>query len=418
MSNSIINIYFCFPYQGVGGVSLLFLRCAEYLQNLGLAQCHLIDFADGFMALNKNNKNILLDIYEDDKINVYIPEDSIVVFQSMTPWSIPSRISFHKSTRVFFWNCHPFNLVPLLPGLRRQMQHNKVFSKLVLSTVLRGYRNKIRKFIEIIVQTNALVFMDNTNLQTTEQNLQLKILDPVFVPIPIEKYNGDQLIINNRDLSNKLRVTWVGRIVDFKFYTLHRALIELNRLRPLLGLSIEITIVGTGDYKESLVSAVQKLSNIKCTFLDHIPPQDLNRFLIKNTDILIAMGTSALEGASLGVPTLLLDVAYAPVSADYVFSWLHERKGYTLGEIVTAEHFISKNQTMYNCIRELTENFNRISELSRSYTYINHDLDRVIDKLLQAISSSTCTYGELINSGYLRRGFLYSLFTKIRKKVL
>ena len=38
-----------------------------------------------------------------------------------------------------------------------------------------------------------------------------------------------------------------------------------------------------------------------------MPEEDsLNRFLLNETDILFAMGTSALEGAKLGVPTVLL----------------------------------------------------------------------------------------------------------------
>lgn len=412
-----LTIYFCFPYRGVGGVSLLFLRVADYLQCNGLAQCHLVDYADGFMARHISNSGVHLELYEDEGATVPIPNGAIAVFQSMTPWSIFPGIRPDAGARIFFWNCYPFNLVPFLPGLRRQMQHSDVLSRLVLGTLLRGYRNKIRKLIALLLSKRALVFMDTTNLQTTERYLGVTVSDPVFVPIPVQGNSSNQLVATQRDFSRQLRVVWVGRVVDFKFYTLHRALIELNRLQPSLGLSVTVTIVGSGDYREQLEAEATKLANLECTFIDHIPPQDLDDFVVQNADLLIAMGTSALDGARLGVPTLLLDVAHAPVSADYVFAWLYERKGFTLGDVVCAEHFVPGNDSLTQRIRELIDDFPRVSAMSRNYTQQNHDLAHVAGKLLQAISSSNCTYGDLNDAGLLGRGFLYSIFTKIRKKV-
>ncbi|MBC7037566.1 hypothetical protein G6O47_23990, partial [Salmonella enterica subsp. enterica serovar Enteritidis] len=42
------RLYFCFPYHGVGGVSLLFLRVGEALARAGLADVTLVDYADGY----------------------------------------------------------------------------------------------------------------------------------------------------------------------------------------------------------------------------------------------------------------------------------------------------------------------------------------------------------------------------------
>lgn len=413
-----MEIYFCFPYRGVGGVSLLFLRIAEYLQRNGFAQCHLIDYADGFMARHVSDLGVQLELYEDEGATVSIPNGAIAVFQSMTPWSIFPGVRPDLGAHIFFWNCYPFNLVPFLPGLRRQMQHSERLSRLVLGTLLRGYRNKIRKLIALLLSKNSLVFMDTTNLQTTERFLGVSISDPVFVPIPVQASSSKQFLATKRDFSRQIRVLWIGRVVDFKFYTLHRALIELNRLQPSLGLSVTVTIVGTGDYRAQLEAEVTKLVNLKFSFIEHVFPQDLDDFVVQKADLMIAMGTSALDCARLGIPTLLLDVAHAPVSADYVFAWLYERKGFTLGDVVCAEHFVNGNDSLARRIRELIDDFPRVSAMSRNYTQQNHDLAHVAGKLLQAISSSNCTYGELNDAGLLGRGFLYSIFTKIRKKAV
>jgi glycosyltransferase involved in cell wall biosynthesis len=412
-----LKLYLVFPYRGVGGVSMLFLRLAEYLAQHGLAECHLVDYADGFMARNVKGTRVHLECYEDQGKPVDIPADAVALFQSMTPWSIFPGVRLAAQTRVFFWNCYPFNLVPFLPGLRREMQHSEAYARLVLGTVLRPYRNKIRKLIALLLSKRALVFMDSPNLLTTERHLVVSVPDPGFVPIPVQGSNNNQIVETPRDFSRQLRVVWVGRVVDFKFYTLHRALIELNRLQPSIAISITVTIVGSGDYSEQLGAEATKLTNLTYRFIDHIPPQDLDDFVVHNTDLLIAMGTSALEGARLGVPTLLLDVAHARVSADYVFSWLYERKGFTLGDVVSTEHFVPSNDSMASRIRELIDDFPRVSAMSRNYTQQNHDIEQVAGKLLQTIASSSCTYGDLNKAGLLGRGLLYSILTKIRKKV-
>ncbi|MBF0419914.1 MAG: hypothetical protein HQL78_07075 [Magnetococcales bacterium] len=414
-----LTIYFCFPYRGVGGVSLLFLRLAEYLEQSGLAQCHLVDYVDGFMARHIQEPGVRLEVYEDVGSVVPIPSDAIALFQSMTPWSIFPGIQPDPSTRVLFWNCYPFNLIPLFPGLRRQMQNSETFGRLILSTLLRGYCSKIRRLVDLLLVKQSLVFMDGTNLETTERYLGLTITDPIYVPIPIIASTDKRLMSIERDyFRHGLRVVWVGRIVDFKFYTFHRCLIELDRLQPVFGMKIGVTVVGTGEYRQRLSDESAKLSNLQFEFIDYVAPQDLDDFLICNADLLVAMGTSALEGARLGIPTLLLDVAHAPVSADYIFTWLYERKNFSLGDIVCRRHFSRGNNSLGDRLREIINRFPDVSSNTRSYVYRQHELSGIAEKLITALNCSRCTYQDLKDADLLGRGFIYSLFAKVRKKMV
>jgi len=47
------KLFFCFPYRGVGGVPLLFLRIAEELSARSKAETYLVDYSDGFMAKHR-----------------------------------------------------------------------------------------------------------------------------------------------------------------------------------------------------------------------------------------------------------------------------------------------------------------------------------------------------------------------------
>lgn len=132
------KLWFCFPYRRVGGVSLLFLRVGEELSRLGMADVTLVDYADGYMARHHDPALSTLAAYRDDGV-VEVPEDAILILQSMSPWSIYPGLRPSPATRVLFWNCHPFNLVPTLPGARALSQR-PLPGLLLRHTVLAGFR--------------------------------------------------------------------------------------------------------------------------------------------------------------------------------------------------------------------------------------------------------------------------------------
>ena len=109
------KVYFCFPYKSVGGVSILFLRLAYSLFEKYNFKCTLIDYKDGYMSKNANLDKVDIEFYDDLKKTIIV-KDSIIVFQSMTPWSIFPNLVINKSTKVFFWTCHPFNFIPSYYG--------------------------------------------------------------------------------------------------------------------------------------------------------------------------------------------------------------------------------------------------------------------------------------------------------------
>ena len=95
--------------------------------------------------------------------------------------------------------------------------------------------------------------------------------------------------------------------------------------------------------KKSLDLHIKKLKNISIELIDYISPGEIENFLLLNEiDILMAMGTSALEGARLGIPTILLDIAYNEVRDGYNYQWINERDGFTLGDVINQNHYSDK----------------------------------------------------------------------------
>lgn len=415
MKDSLPLICFIFPYRSVGGVSMLFLRMASYLSSEGLARTCLVDYADGFMATHRDASLCALLEYSDNS-PISIPEEAIVVFQSMTSWSLFSELRIQDTTRVFFWNCHPFNLIPLLPGLRGLMQNNLTVGRLLLNTLLLPYKLTMRRFVRTLVAHHGLVFMDHENRRVTSNYLGIENLPDDFLQIPVDtRFVVAKPAKRTRDLAVEgIRVLWIGRIVDFKYHILCRALERMNDAQSVLGVPVEVTIIGTGDYNVLLRSFVQALSNISVIFLESLAPVQVDCYMNANVDIAIAMGTSALDAARLGIPTLLLDYSYKMVDPCYRFTWLHERDGFTLADQISSNHLAFSDNSMLLRLQELLDQTQLLCSKAQDYVHNNHSLTVVSLRLLEYLSLSDCSWHHLRTAKVLGKGLLYSMFSRFR----
>ncbi len=395
------KLVFCFPYRGVGGVSLLFLRVAEELARRGLADCLLVDYADGFMARHREESLTTLLEYRDDR-GVLLPPDGVAIFQSMTPWSIYPSLRMAPEMRLLFWNCYLFNLIPTLPGLRGPMQAHPAIADALLATILRRYRNKMVIFTRLLLERRSLAFMDRGNVATTERYLGLRVQDPRYLPIAAVS-QGERPQREPRDIAHRgLRIAWLGRIVDFKFHVLDRALRDLDRLQPSLGFPITVTVIGEGDHEPALKQRCARLRHLDLHYQAFLPPDRVDHFLGEEVDLLLAMGTSALEGAKLGVPTILLDASYRPVPDGYLYRWLHEAAGFSL-----ADRLVS-----------LRDDYATVSEQAFRYFERNHAVKSVAEQLLDRCAHARCTNGELEAAGLRDRGVVYPVFKLLRSALV
>ena len=73
--------------------------------------------------------------------------------------------------------------------------------------------------------------MDVVNVKTTSSFLNIELNDPLYVPVAIAGNNNLTFLHDlKNDLRKTVRVAWVGRVVDFKYYSLLHALEVLNEL--------------------------------------------------------------------------------------------------------------------------------------------------------------------------------------------
>jgi glycosyltransferase involved in cell wall biosynthesis len=409
-----LKLVFVFPYKGIGGVSLLFLRIGEYLSVNLNCDVYLVDYIDGFMHLNASKSVNRIEYF--DRSECVIPIDSIVIFQTMTPWSIFPNLVIDGSSKLFFWNCHPYNLVPHVPLIDNKLKGNLNLNRFFLKTFLYPYWRKCSFFLKLLVEKNAIAFMDQAN-KINSEFFYFPLVNPEYLPIPAVMPVSTPVTRTDLAIDDVIHITWVGRIVDFKYYILAYTLKHLDKLNDHIGCKLVVTIIGGGEYSDRLKRDAEQLNSIEVTFIEHVNPSELDQFIQDSTDVMFAMGTSALEAAKLGIPTVLLDVAYGEVKGDYQYRFLYERDGSTLGDVINLKQLnkeskttsIAHNSSLLGLLHRLRREYKDLSNETKKYFLRHHDIRKVSRDFLNKVTQSQCTYKDLYESGSTKRGVLYKL---------
>jgi hypothetical protein len=83
----------------------------------------------------------------------------------------------------------------------------------------------------------------------------------------------------------------------------------------------------------------------------YMPIDDARALLCRDTDVVVAMGTSALDIASAGHPVILIDPAFARrFPPQRLFRFCHEVDDFTLGEFRDSSRYATGLRTFADCI--------------------------------------------------------------------
>ncbi len=382
-----VNIIFYFPYRQIGGVSQLFLRLSAELSKD--YKVHLVDFRDGAMAkLIPNGVNFI----DFDEVISY-PENSVLVLQSLPIWNIKDLDKFPRDTKLFLWNLHPLNLYPYIFSIYSKNKLKAILAR-ILNPMSLFRRIKLSNLLTYLTNNNALVFMDEENRRRTQSFFPDVSLSHKILPITTGRSQKSAKLNN----SEVIRCCWIGRIVDFKLYILIHTIERLNlasaKIHP-----IEMAIIGDGDEMFDLKATCEKYSGVNIKFLGEMNPSDLNSYLANNVDVLFAMGTSALEGASRKIPTLLLDYSYSKIEELYKFDYIFNSTGYSLGTEFNSLIHTEKASSLEAILLSIKSGKKQIGLSCYQYWKNNFSLEIVSELFLDHLNKSTATIGQVVDLG-------------------
>lgn len=400
------NIIFYFPYYKIGGVSQLFLRLsAELTKDYNV---YLVDFREGAMAkLIPNGVNFI----DFDEVTSY-PENSVLVLQSLPIWNIKDIDKFPRDTKLFFWNLHPLNFYPYIFSIYSKNNLKKILAR-ILNPLSLFRRIKLSKLLTYLSDNNALVFMDEENRSRTQSFFPDVSLPHKLLPITS---GGVQETAKFKN-SEVIKCCWIGRIVDFKLYILIHTIERLNaastKIQP-----IEMAIIGDGDEMFDLKVACEKFCDINIKFLGEMNPSDLDKYLANNVDVLFAMGTSALEGASRKIPTLLLDYTYNKIEGLYKFDYIFNKTGYSLGTEFDSLMHTEKTSSLEDTLLSIRSGKKEIGYSCYKYWKNNFSQEIVSELFLCELNKSTATIGQVIDLRLTTPDRLSSFFRGgLRRKI-
>ena len=107
-----------------GGVSNQFLRVATKLKSIGY-RVAIIDYADGAMGRECDLLDLSLIEYTEDSF-AKVPDGSVLIMQSMTPWTIWRGLDITENTKILFWTCHADNFIPHVPLLSKYINKPRI----------------------------------------------------------------------------------------------------------------------------------------------------------------------------------------------------------------------------------------------------------------------------------------------------
>ncbi len=252
-----------------------------------------------------------------------------------------------------------------------------------------------RLLIGEIKKRNGIIFGDEYALQ---QNAKLFSLNPAeyeIIPIPVVTPPENIMKQRKSEGKNDIGFTYIGRAVNWKIYPVKKLLKDLAK-EPLNGRKVFLRIV-TDDaavFKANLPAF--KNDNIRLEFYENLSQHGLNEFLLQNADLHFAMGTAALDGAKLGIPTILLDLAYNDFPENYMYNFVHHSKPAFIG--TDANQVGTFTGMTMSTLLELANDRVAMKGLSEeSYNYIKnyHDVSIISARLQKCIDDCKVHIGDI-----------------------
>ncbi len=391
---------FYFPYKLIGGVSNLFLKCFHIL-NSNYQDVYLVDFKDGYMAKNQQDKfkDKLIDVEKLKKFN----NKSTFIFQSIAPWNIKNYKSFNNEDNVLFWNLHPYNLFPYL------LTDRDSFFKKYISRLIKPFayfrKKKIRNFVKLMIENKSIYFMDDENKRKTEEFLELKISDEFILPLFVDQSN---LRISSKEINTISKIGYLGRLVDFKVFPLIQILNRFEKLEK----GYQFYIIGNGPMEDQLKKITKNFKFLKVIFHDEIDIKN-NDSILYDIDLFFSMGLSLVEIASRGIPVIPMDYSYKNVDDLIKLNYLRDIENFNLAEELLNVNQFEEICTLKKRITDLELNYSAYCKESKDWAEKYFSASNWTNKFLKIMSKSTMKIKDIRKNNFHKPDLISYVFKSL-----
>jgi len=362
-------------------------------------------------TLRERGSPVRVRIFEDG-VPFEIGSETILILQSILPYTLRPELRIDPETRVIYWTFYHLNLVQTiipLPLFRHIQARYLLFHKLFMNTLMISLKRQLQELVKSLDNKRSIFFQDGSTLKYTQERLDIRIEKPIYVPVPCgdmpRNLKGERLPGEGGILS----FCWLGRIADFKTPILIYTIRQLSDYSRRKRIAIRFHVIGDGPDEAHVKTLHVNHAHFHLVHEGTLSGSALDRFLVERVDVLAAMGTSALEGAKLGVPTILLDVSYGKVKEGYKFRWLFESVNFGLADQMDDSHFAAGNDSLDRMMDAVLSDYASLSRQCYEYCAENHSISSVCRKFLDAVRGASFRYGDfspdILRKGWIRRSY-------------
>ncbi|MEK9657764.1 MAG: hypothetical protein VW378_05260 [bacterium] len=403
------KLVFFFPYYGVGGVQVYFVRTALYLEKQGY-DIALVDYKNGYMHQSLPDTSSIEIIFFDHEKGAQIPENAVLIMQLLPPWSLRleyKNLMIPDDTQLFFLTTHQGNILPAMPKFRHITTRIYWKSRAIWGSILRVEYQRSKWLLKLLANHDAIGFINGATKRNIEQAFNYKFKEGLFAPNQSD-YPKQNFYLKEFKQKKELQLAWVGRISDFQIHIINRVIQDLDKYAADHQCVIQFHITGYGDQEEHLKQPKSDFLSIHR--IKHIWPDKLPEFS-SQMDGFFAMGIAALDAAILGVPTMCLNFSYEPIAAGYKYHFLYEMSEYDTCEQILSPSYKAGTHSMDDIMHQVINNKEALSKKTYAYFKKNHAIEHTSSLLLDLLAKSRLRWEELKGKKELNSLF-FSLYKK------
>jgi hypothetical protein len=285
-------LYMPEDFRGVGGIQMLIVNIAQELAKAVYGETRLLVCCSrsSFVAAEVSktaNSRIRLHHWESGRPE--ISDDSLLVL-----WGgCRAAMQFdHHNPRVLMWCVAPGQPFAHFKPVRKRLP--------MLGPLLARRRSRV---IDYLVQTRGIAAMDSSNREDV-RSLIGQHLDFPYLPIGIPVSENEWIKATRASNSDSpLKIAWIGRgAVEWKVIPF------INLLRTAVlpddGIDVVIFTDQAELYQRMAAECAIDPDLVRIRFKYGAFGSAIRNELASSQDIVFGMGLSALEGASVGVPSV------------------------------------------------------------------------------------------------------------------
>lgn len=365
------RVYFLFPVYLIGGGEIFVCRVIEYLCAYTDIKVGIIDFPDGTLSRTCRK------FFADEDID-YINYESAV-------WNL-------KDNSVIFAGADHLGTVKPLRG--ENVRICVIDWELLTGWDILFEKRTKTKIAKLLKKTNGICFMDAGCYMAGCDQLKQKFPENYM---PLYFYTPARETYEKETPENEINLVWLGRFAGSKEMSVYNIIENFAKYKT--DKKKVFHLIGNGPSEQNIRSFARRYDNeIRFVFPGILIGGEQVRYLMKNADIGVAMGTSVLNIAALGIPVIVSHQHETPFFQDR-FLYLPDIYGYCLATLLKNEKpypadydkFISFDQML----DDVSKNGKRkeIGEKCRRFYLENFSsLEKFGQAFVNVVSKTTLTY--------------------------